>query len=216
MPRRPKKYHYIYRTTCKVTGKFYVGMHSTDNLDDGYLGSGKILGYSRQKYGDEAHIREIIEFLPSREALKAREKEIVNEELLSDPLNVNLKYGGEGGWDHKPGVKIHLQQFDRNKRSANAALTRAKRSENPEYAQALLAKLSASHKGQQAWLGKKHTDQTKSKMSASMKGRYDKENNPQFGKSWVTNGINAVIVKREELPEYLSTGYVLGRRVTRV
>ena len=43
MPRRSKTYHYIYRTTCLVTGKFYVGMHSTDNLDDGYLGPGKIL-----------------------------------------------------------------------------------------------------------------------------------------------------------------------------
>ena len=99
MSRRPKKYHYIYKTTCKVTGKFYVGMHSTDNLDDGYLGSGKILGYSRHKYGDENHVKEIVEFLPSRDALKLREKEIVNEELLSDPLNINLKYGGDGGWD---------------------------------------------------------------------------------------------------------------------
>ena len=70
-------------------------MHSTDNLDDGYLGSGKILGYSRHKYGDENHVKEILEFLPSRDTLKLREKEIVNEEILSDPLNINLKYGGD-------------------------------------------------------------------------------------------------------------------------
>jgi hypothetical protein len=100
MARKPKKYHYIYKTTCKITGKFYVGMHSTDNLEDGYLGSGKILGYSRKKYGDENHVREILEFCSSRDELKQREKEIVNEELLANPLNINLKYGGEGGWDH--------------------------------------------------------------------------------------------------------------------
>lgn len=100
MPRRQKKYHYIYKTTCQVTGKFYVGMHSTDDLNDGYLGSGKILGYSRKKHGDENHIKEILEMCSSREALKIREQEIVNEQLLADPLNINLKYGGEGGWDH--------------------------------------------------------------------------------------------------------------------
>ena len=80
MPRKQKKYHYIYKTTCKITGKFYVGMHSSDSLEDGYLGSGKILGYSRAKYGDENHVREILEFCVSREQLKSREKEIVNEE----------------------------------------------------------------------------------------------------------------------------------------
>ena len=100
MPRKQKKYHYIYKTTCKITGKFYVGMHSSNSLDDGYLGSGKILGYSRHKYGDENHVREILEFCVSREQLKSREKEIVNEKLLSDPLNINLKYGGEGGWEN--------------------------------------------------------------------------------------------------------------------
>ena len=41
-------------------------MHSTDDLDDGYLGSGKILGYSRAKHGDENHKKEILEFLPDR------------------------------------------------------------------------------------------------------------------------------------------------------
>ena len=100
MPRKQKKYHFIYRTTNLLNGKFYVGMHSTDNLEDGYVGSGKRLGYSIRKYGLENHKFEILEFLPSREELKKREAEVVNEELLSNPLCMNLKFGGEGGWDH--------------------------------------------------------------------------------------------------------------------
>lgn len=110
MPRPQKKYHYIYKTTCLVTGKFYVGMHSTDNLDDGYLGSGKILNYSRKKHGDQNHKKEIIEMCPSREALKLREREIVNEQLLADSLNMNLKYGGDGGgklWNQQHSEKFH-------------------------------------------------------------------------------------------------------------
>lgn len=32
-----RKYHYIYKTTCLITNRYYIGMHSTDNLEDGYI-----------------------------------------------------------------------------------------------------------------------------------------------------------------------------------
>lgn len=72
-------------------------MHSTDDADDGYLGSGKILARSIKKYGKENHTREVIEYLPDRESLAARENEIVNEALLKDTKCMNLTIGGIGG-----------------------------------------------------------------------------------------------------------------------
>ena len=51
MGRKKPHIHYIYKTTCNITNKYYIGMHSTSNLEDGYLGSGKRLRYSIRKYG---------------------------------------------------------------------------------------------------------------------------------------------------------------------
>ena len=209
---KQKKYHYIYKTTCKITGKFYVGMHSTDNLEDGYLGSGKILGYSRHKYGDENHVREILEYLPSRIVLKEREKEIVNEELLAQPLNINLKYGGDGGWDHlndsspdhllrcRAGGKIGGPKTIKN----NALkITKSSRLRGIE-----TAKKNNSH-FTLGMLGKVHSDLAKNRMSASGTA----EKNSQFGTCWVTNGVKPIKIKKENLDEYLSNGYSRGRTI---
>jgi hypothetical protein len=88
--------HILYKTTCKVTEKFYIGVHSTDNVEDGYLGSGVIIAKSLKKYGKENHNREILEVFNSREELLTREAEIVNEELLQNPLCMNIHLGGMG------------------------------------------------------------------------------------------------------------------------
>lgn len=94
-----RAHHYIYKTTCESTGRYYVGMHSTDDLDDGYMGSGKRLRYSINKHGADKHSKEILEFCENREELKRREAELVDEAALRDEMCMNLKLGGEGGWD---------------------------------------------------------------------------------------------------------------------
>lgn len=72
MPRKEKEYNFIYKTTSTLDGKYYVGMHSTNNLNDGYIGSGKKLWYYVKRYGKESFKFEILEFLPDRKSLRIR------------------------------------------------------------------------------------------------------------------------------------------------
>ena len=75
-------YHILYKTTCLITNKFYYGVHSTEDLKDNYLGSGIILRRSLKKHGRTNHIRTI-----------------VNKELLSDPMCLNVIEGGTDGYE---------------------------------------------------------------------------------------------------------------------
>ena len=98
MPRKEYNFHYIYKTTNRLNGKYYIGMHSTNNINDGYIGSGDRLRRSIRKYGKENFKFEIIEFLPNRTTLKEREQELITEDLLNDKMCMNICFGGGGGY----------------------------------------------------------------------------------------------------------------------
>ena len=58
----------IYKTTNKANGKYYIGQHQTEDLEDGYLGSGKHLKAAIKKYG-KSFVKEILFVLGSFEAM---------------------------------------------------------------------------------------------------------------------------------------------------
>ena len=58
---------YIYKITNNINGKYYKGVHSTVDLNDGYLGSGTMLNKAKEKYGKDNFSLEVIKFFKSRE-----------------------------------------------------------------------------------------------------------------------------------------------------
>lgn len=94
------KFYGIYKTTNKVNGMMYIGQHITDDIDDGYLGSGTYLQNAINKYGKEAFEKEWLEFAENAEELNYLERMYVNEEWLARPDTYNLILGGTGGWDY--------------------------------------------------------------------------------------------------------------------
>lgn len=212
MPRKQSNIHYIYKTTCNVTNKYYIGMHSTSNIDDGYLGSGKRLRRSIRKYGKENHTKEILEYCQNREELAARERELITEEHLSHYLCMNLMSGGTGGF-----VSIEA-----SRRGAKATHLKVKnRLENDvEFRKKMYAVLTENRikaakagkfKGNKSFTDKSHSTETKALMRKAKIGKYTGCKNSQFGTMWVTkNNINKKIFI-EQFTNFEENGWIKGR-----
>lgn len=96
---RKNKYHIIYKTINLISNKIYIGAHSTNNIDDNYLGSGKMLNAAIKKYGIENFKKEVLYIFLSPEEMFEKEKEIVNESFVSRPDVYNIVTGGFGGFN---------------------------------------------------------------------------------------------------------------------
>jgi hypothetical protein len=73
------------------------------------MGSGKMLWNSFRKHGRDNHRIEILEFCSSREDLKAKEAQLVNEQTINDPLCMNLCLGG----GDKPKAPLRKEGWER-------------------------------------------------------------------------------------------------------
>jgi hypothetical protein len=87
--------HIIYKITNNINGKYYIGRHSTNNIDDGYMGSGIGIKNAINKYGIDNFTREIIGETGTSDLLWELEKEVVNEEVVKDKNSYNMCYGGK-------------------------------------------------------------------------------------------------------------------------
>jgi len=184
-----RKYHFLYKTTNLVNGKYYYGMHSTNNLKDGYLGSGKYLWYAIKKYGKENFYIEILKFFETREALIEAEKKLVTVVEVNNSNCMNLKPGGKGGFKDSK----HREAF------VNSIPVDKKR----EYA------FKRHKQGVFGFKGKNHKPETIEKMKLH-KGKQAKEKNSQFGTKWITNEIeNKKIKVTDQIPE----GWRAGRKI---
>ena len=208
----PRKYHFIYKTTCQVNGKYYYGMHSTDNLEDGYIGSGTRLWHSIKKHGRENFTIEILEFCDDRESLKKREAELITEDMLNDPLCMNLTLGGNGGFYHlsnefmKP---IRVNNINKNR-------TRFFEScDTSDWREIQSKKMKLRHSEGKCrydtFKGRKHSDESKSKIGKANSKSQAGERNSQFGKRWMNKDGEIIRVSEEEAVLLEENGWSRGK-----
>ena len=193
----------IYKTTNLLNGMYYVGCHQTDNLGDGYLGSGKYLKRAIKKYGAKNFKFEILLLASSKEEMFRLERSLVNESLINDPLSYNLKIGGSGG---NPGIvgafkgKKHSEETKEKQRQA--ALKQIISDETRQ-------KLSMNN-------AMKNNPEIRKKVSTSLTGRTQSEAHRKnvaeanLGKMLVNDGVSAKRISREELVKYQNLGWSKG------
>ncbi|MEX0595071.1 MAG: GIY-YIG nuclease family protein [Candidatus Paceibacterota bacterium] len=88
-------FYTIYKTTNLINNKFYIGKYQTQNINDGYLGSGKLLKRAIKKYGLDNFKKEIILECSNEQEMNLAEKILV----VIDEMSYNLTDGGRGGME---------------------------------------------------------------------------------------------------------------------
>jgi hypothetical protein len=206
------KFHFIYKTLNIKNGKFYIGMHSTNDLDDGYWGSGDLLRSSIRHHGKEYHVREILEFLPDRASLDLREQEIVNSDLIKDPHCMNLQIGGGSGFgfseERLKEISLKGQEAFRSKLL------------DPEFKKKFgdrvkdhnrIKKELGLFKKTTGTTGKTHSEEAKSKIGLANSESQLGERNSQFGTIWVSKDGVSKKIDSSEFCVYELDGWIRGR-----
>ena len=125
------KYHYVYKITNKINGKYYIGIHSTNKLNDEYMGSGSAIIAAIKKYGKQNFIKEILFQSNTRDEVLLIEKQLVTEQLVKDDNCYNLKTGGSSGFIYSDEwIKIVSERAKNNHHlTINSEKAKAKRTE---------------------------------------------------------------------------------------
>lgn len=201
-------YYIVYKTTNLVTGKYYVGCHQTNNIDDGYIGSGKILKSSISKYGKENFTREVLFLCSSEEEMFLKEEEIVTEDFVKDTGNYNIATGGSGGFQVDKNHKIYSKDHMKRMTEARKAKFPQGVWEGRRHSKGSKDKIKRAKIGNKYGLGNTHSEEFKKKISKINSIKQKGPGNSQFGTKWITNGAKN---KKIKASDPVPSGYEYGR-----
>ena len=157
--------HYVYEITNLINGKKYIGKRSCHCPieDDKYMGSGKLIKKAHKKYGIENFKKNVLYICESDALAYAKEKELIESvEAWNNDMYYNLDGGGRGTGSGKA---------------------------HPLYGTHLSE--DRKEKLRQINLGKKHTEETKLKISIANKGRQSPNKGKKLSESTKLKIANA-------------------------
>lgn len=165
---------YIYKVTNLINGKVYIGQCARDvKRSMSYYGSGKLIRLAIEKYGIESFEKTVLEECSSKEELDMKEREYI-QKYNSVEHGYNISLGGNGG-NLGPIVNEKISQTVKSQWESGKydhvvfpALSGKRHTEETKQ------KLSIAQQGDKAyWYNKKLTDEHREKISRATKIAYD-------------------------------------------
>lgn len=177
-------YYTVYLTTNLVTSKIYVGAHKTENLNDGYLGSGTSFKHALKKYGKDNFSHVVLFVFDNEHDMYEMEARIVDVDFVRRQDNYNGIPGGMGGKGMS--ADMHPLFGKTHSDEAKARMSKAKKGDahfnygkrgegmpmfGKTHSDETKEVLRQKSVGNQHSKGHKHSDESKLKMSISRTGK---------------------------------------------
>lgn len=144
-----KLHNIIYKISNNFDNMFYIGAHSTNDLNDKYMGSGTRLKRAIKKHSKENFKREILHDVENSELMFFIEQLIVDEDFVKREDTYNCKTGGINKFLYCEETRQKISKALKGKRQSEETIRKAALSRT----------------------GLKRSDETKRKMSIANKGR---------------------------------------------
>lgn len=206
----------VYKVTNLVTQDFYIGVHKTDDPNDAYLGSGRVIREQVAHYGAGNFQKDILACFDKRRDAYRLEAELV-EPLLGTPGCLNIHPGGHGGFGHinakglcdrqaltraaTAGRVVKLQTDPAFLAKAQAVAARLHTYRTPECHQ----RIADTQRGRP---GKPQSPESRQKLAQAQAG----ERNSQFGTCWVMRDGVSQRIPKTDLLTWEADGWVRGRK----
>jgi group I intron endonuclease len=172
--------YYIYRITNLINGKTYIGQHKYKELNDEYMGSGKLLKKAFEKYGIENFKKEILIFnVSKKEHIDLLEKTFIasEREKVGAKNCYNITDGGGGKTS---------PCSEETKRRMSEALKGNKNNKGHHHSEEAKRKISEANKGKKQ---KPRSETFKREQSERIKKLYLE--NPEYRKNQYEGNVRS-------------------------
>lgn len=154
-------------------GLYYRGLHSTNNINDNYAGSGRAL--NEHKDINPNFTKTVVKVFDNREEASEYEKEYIADLWKTDPNCLNMKPGGDDSGFNYCALGVKRSEESRAKMSKSQT---ARKPFSKEHRAKISATMTGSKQtkehienARQGQIGKTITEEQKKKISKTLKGR---------------------------------------------
>lgn len=103
------KFYIVYKITNLINEKVYIGRHSTNNINDNYMGSGTELREDMKRVGRKNFSKEILFVFDNWKEMVDKETELLTKEFVNSETTYNATNQGTGLITHGPAAREKLR-----------------------------------------------------------------------------------------------------------